>query len=222
MDQKVKRVIIGFNWVLVQSETGCGLASTPTHTDSSCINTPNAGKLTKLNLISASEYVYSNNPLEVSIGMASINAFYNRYDFAAKNENGLDIFSKIDGPITIVGRFPGISKRFKNIRVVEKKPRKGEYSEKEAANLIPESAGVIITSSALLNGTAGNLIELAKKTRICLIGPSTPFAPKLLDLGIDCLAGTIVKDVKKMVIAVSEGGNVETFKPYGSFKVLSR
>ena len=220
--QKIKRVIIGLNWVLVQGESGCGLASTPSKDNSSCTTIPNAGKLTKLNLINASELVYSNNPIEVSIGMASINAFYNRYDFVAKNKNGLDTFSKIDGPITIVGRFPQISERFKNVKVIEKKPRKGEYGEKDAAKLFRNSEGVVITSSTLLNGTAGNLIELAKNTRICLVGPSTPFASKLLDLGIECLAGTIVTDVKKMIISVSEGGDAKALKPYGSFKVLTR
>ena len=144
------------------------------------------------------------------------------YDFVANNKNGLDTFVDIDGPITVIGRFPGLSKRFKNIRVIEKNPREGEYCEEDATKLLPGSAGVFITSSTLLNGTAGSLIELSKNAHICLVGPSTPFAPKLLDLGIKCLAGTIVTNLKKMVIAVSEGGDVKTLKPFGSFKVLSR
>ena len=221
-DEKIKRVVIGFNWTLVETEFGCGLAGTPRNNDSSCLSIPSAGNFSKLSTTSASELVRSNNPIEVSIGMATINSFYNRYDFVANNKNGLDTFVDIDGPITVIGRFPGLSKRFKNIRVIEKNPREGEYSEEDATKLLPGSAGVIITSSTLLNGTAGNLIELSKNANICLVGPSTPFAPKLLDLGIECLAGTIVTNLKKMIIAVSEGGDVKTLKPFGSFKVLSR
>ena len=114
-NHEIKRVIIGFNWTLVQTKFGCGLASTPKNTNTSCSTILNAGKLTKLNLINACEFVHSSNPIEVAVGLASINAFYNRYDLVADNKNGLDIFAKIDGPISIVGRFPGISKKFKNL-----------------------------------------------------------------------------------------------------------
>ena len=221
-DHKIKQVVVGFNWTLVETKFGCGLASTPTRENNLCLPISGVGSLTQLTTTSAAELVYSKNPVEVSIGLATINSFYNRYDFVAKNKNGLDTFLSVDGPITVIGRFPGISKRFKNIRVIEKNPRKGEYSEDDATELLSNSAAVIITSSTLLNGTAGNLIELSKNARICLVGPSTPFAPKLLDLGIEFLAGTIITDVKKMVVAVCEAGDVRTLKPFGSFKTISR
>ena len=65
-----------------------------------------------------------------------------------------------------------------------------------------------------------DLLELAKSSRNCLIGPSTPLAPKLLILGRDFLAGTVVKNVEKMNAVISEGGDVRSFKPFGVFKVL--
>ena len=55
-----------------------------------------------------------------------------------------------------------------------------------------------------------------------MVGPSTPFAPGLFDLGIDYLAGTIVTDVEGMAIAVAQGGAVKALKPFGAFKTLSR
>ena len=221
-DQKIKRVIVGFNWTLVETRHGCGLASTPRRDKNLCLPISGAGDLTKLTTTRAAELVYSKNPIEVSIGMATINSFYNRYDFVAKNQNGLDTFLNTDGSITVIGRFPGLSKRFKNIKVIEKNPREGEYSENDAIELLPNSTAVIITSSTLLNGTAGRLIELSKNARVCLVGPSTPFAPKLLNLGIECLAGTIVTNPKKMIVAVYEGGSAKTLKPFGSFKTISR
>ena len=220
-DQKIKRVVVGFNWTLVETKFGCGLASTPRRTTNICLPISDAGELTRLTTTSSAELVYSKNPLEVSIGMATINSFYNRYDLVAKSKNGLDTFLNAEGPITVIGRFPGISMRYKNIRIIEKNPRKGEYSQNDAPKLLNESAAVIITSSTLLNGTAAPLIELSKNARICLVGPSTPLAPKLLDLGIECLAGTIVTNPKKMIVTVSEGGDVKTLKPFGSFKTIS-
>ena len=153
--------------------------------------------------------------------MAAVNASYNRYDLEADDKNGLDTFANIDGPITVIGRFPGLKDRIQNLQIIEKEPREGEFGEKDAEKLLPKSAGVIITSSTLVNGSAGNLLKLAKNARICLVGPSTPFAPGLFDLGVEFLAGTIVTDVGGMAIAVAEGGAVKALKRFGSFKTLS-
>ncbi len=221
-DLEIKRVIIGINWTFVETALGCGLAHTPRRDDPGCQTILNAGELTDLSLKHAAKLVLSENPMEVAIGMAAINASYNRYDLKASDKNGLDAFTDIEGPVTVIGRFPGLAERISDLRIVEREPREGEYGEKDAAKLLPESAGVIITASALVNGSAGNLLELAKNTRICMVGPSTPFAPGLLDLGVDYLAGTIVTDVEGMAIAVAQGGAVKALKPFGAFKTLSR
>lgn len=221
-DQEIKRVLVGFNWTFVETKWGCGIAKAPSKTDESCETITNAGKLTRLTTRDVSRLIFSKNPVEVSIGLATINAFYNRFDFEASDENGLNFFNNIEGPIIVIGRFPALARRFRNFKIIERNPREGEYSEKDAEKLLPDSAGVIITSSTLLNGSAGNLIELSRNAPVCLIGPSTPFAPKLLNLGINCLAGTIVTNPEKMFVAIAEGGSVKTLKPHGSFKVLSR
>ena len=221
-DQEITRVIIGINWTLVETPTGCGLAHTPRRDERGCQPITQAGDLSKLGLIDATKLILSENPMEVAIGMAAVNASYNQYDLKASVKNGLEVLTDIDGPITVIGRFPGLAERIKNPRIIEKEPREGEYGEQDAEKLLPESAGVIITSSALVNGSAGNLLELAKNTRVCMVGPSTPFAPKLFDLGVEFLAGTIVTDIDRMVTTVAEGGTVKALKPHGSFKTLSR
>jgi len=221
-DQEIKRVVIGINWTIVEAETGCGLAHTPRRDEPGCQPITAAGALKDRTLTETAALIFSENPIEVAIGMAAVNASYNRYDLEASDKNGLDAFSDIEGPVTVIGRFPGLNKHIKNIRVIEKEPREGEYGEKDAEKLLPQSAGVIITSSALVNGSAANLLELAKNTRICMVGPSTPFAPSLFELGVEFLAGTIVTDVERMAIAVAEGGAVKALKPFGSFKTLSR
>ena len=132
-DQQIKRAVIGFNWTLVETEFGCGLASTPKKRDDSCLSIPSAGSLTNLTTRDAARLVYSQNPIEVSIGLAAINSFYNKFSFVASKKNGLDFFTELEGPITTIGRFPGLSKRFKNIRIIEKNPREGEYGEKDSA-----------------------------------------------------------------------------------------
>ena len=221
-DQKISRVLIGINWTLVETAKGCGLAHTPRGDEQGCQPITMAGNISTLSIAEAAEWIRSENPIEVAIGMAAVNASYNLYGFEASKKNGLDAFTDLEGPVTVIGRFPGLAKRIKNLQIIEKNPRKGEYGEEDAKKLLPQSAGVIITSSALLNGTAGHLIELAKNTRICMVGPTTPFAPKLFELGIEFLAGTIVTDVDKMAVAVAEGGAVKAIKPFGSFQTLSR
>ncbi|MBT3989590.1 MAG: hypothetical protein HON14_02730 [Rhodospirillaceae bacterium] len=221
-DQEIKRIIIGINWTLIETAVGCGLAHTPRRDEPGCQPIAEAGKLSELGLAEAAKLILSGNPIEIAIGMAAVNASYNRYDLSASEKNGLDAFAEIDGPITVIGRFPGLAERIDNLQIIEKEPREGEYGEQDAARLLPESAGVIITSSALVNGSAGSLLDLAKNSRVCMVGPSTPFAPKLFDLGVEFLAGTIVTNIDQMAIAVAEGGAVKALKPYGSFKTLAR
>lgn len=209
VDQEITRIVIGINWTLVETTAGCGLAHTPSRDEPGCVSITEAGNLAKFSLLETAKLIYSENPIEVAIGMAAVNASYNRYDLNASEKNGLKTFEDIDGPITVIGRFPRLAERIPNLQIIEKNPREGEYAEKDAEKLLPQSAGVIITSSALVNGSAANLLELAKNTRVCMVGPSTPFAPKLFDLGVEFLAGTIVTDIERMTIAVAEGGAVK-------------
>jgi hypothetical protein len=219
-DQKTRRVVVGVNWTLVESENGCGLAHTPQRDATGCQPIANAGKLTDTTLRATAALITSDNPMEAAIGMAGINAFYNTYNLVGSNSNGLDTFEKVVGPVTVVGRFPGLEKRIQNLHIIERAPREGEFGEEEADQLLPESAAVILTASTLVNGSAGRLLKLARGIPVALVGPSTPLAPPLYDLGVNILAGMVVDDVEGAAIATAQGGAVRALKQHGRFVTL--
>lgn len=221
-DQRIFRIIIGVNWTFVEGETGCGLAHTPQRDETGCQPIANAGSLTKTTLRVAANLIAAENPMEKAIGMAAINAFYNTYSLSGSSANGLDVFNKVNGPVTVIGRFPGLEKRIKDLRIIERNPREGEHSEADAESLIPESAGVIITAATLVNGSAGHLLKMASGVPVALVGPSTPLASPLYDLGVNILAGMVVENPDGAAIATAEGGAVRALKQHGRFVTLER
>jgi len=221
-DQRIKRVVVGVNWTLVEGETGCGLAHTPQRDATGCQPISNAGSLTDPTLRETADLIGSENPLEAAIGMAAINAHYNSFDLTGSDSNGLDAFENVDGPVTVVGRFPALEERIKDLRIVERDPREGEFSEQYADRLLPESAGVILTAASLVNGSAGRLLKLARGVPIALVGPSTPLAPPLYQLGVSILAGMVITDVGGASIVTAQGGAVRALKKHGRFVTLEK
>lgn len=216
----LKRVLVGVNWTMVEGPDGCGLAQTPRRDSPGCQPIRDAGSLNNLNAKTAASWIKSNNPMEKAIGMASINATYNRYDLNGELQNGLDTFADVEGPVTVVGRFPGLKERINDLKIIEKEPREDEYPEDAAAELFQISTGIIITAATLVNGSAPNLFELAKGKRIALVGPGTPMAPALFEVGIEVLAGLVIEDVNGAADIISQSGAVRGLKECGRHVTL--
>lgn len=208
----VRRVVIGVNWTLVESEHGTGLAQTPRRDAPGCQPISGAGDLAKHDLRALADLVRSDNPMESTLGMAAINAFFNRYDLHGGNENGLEAFREADRPVTVVGRFPGLDRYLKDFRVVEREPREGEFAEAEFGRLAADSAGIIVTASALANKSAESLFELARGRRIAIVGPGTPLAKELHVLGVEVLAGSVVENIDLAATIVAQTGGAQALK----------
>lgn len=111
--------------------------------------------------------------------------------------------------VVIIGHFPFVEKLkhyFKNLWVLELYPRTIDIHENMKNEIIPRADIVAITATTLLNDTLGEILNLAGKTAVkILLGPSTPLAPCLFDMGIDYLGGTIVHDHQKAVAGIRSG-----------------
>ena len=201
---RIARIVIGVNWTMVESETGCGLAQTPRRDAPGCQPIAGAGDLAKRDLRSVADLIRSANPMETALGMAAINAFHNRPGLKGSSENGLDAFAAVDGPVTVVGRFPGLERHLQYFRIVEREPRDGEFPEDEFGALAAESAGIVITASTLANKSAERLFELSVGKRIAIVGPGTPLAPSLHSLGVEVLAGSIVENADLAATIVAQ------------------
>jgi uncharacterized protein (DUF4213/DUF364 family) len=210
--EPIRRVVLGVHWTLVESEHGCGLAQTPRRNAVGAKPVADAGRLETFKLRELAERAHSVNPLDVCIGMAAINAFYNRYDCNGPEDNGLGAFRDVDGPVTVIGRFPGLEKYLREFRVVELEPREGEYPESAFAELAASSAGIVITASALVNKSAERLFEQARGRRIAIVGPGTPLAQRLHELGVEVLAGSVVQDAADAAAVVSQSGAAPQLK----------
>ncbi len=214
-----RNVVVGFNWVLVEGPNGCGLAQTPDRGTAGSRRVADAARLAGRPLRELAAKVHSWEPVEAAIGLAAINAFYNRYDLEAPAGNGLDAVAG-EAPLAVIGRFPDLATRLPGARVIERQPRDGEYPDTAAGWLLPESERVVATASSLVNHSLPGLIAAAPHLRIALVGPSTPLTPRLHAYGLDTLAGMVVTDPKGAARAVAEGGSVKTLKDYARMAML--
>lgn len=100
--------------------------------------------------------------------------------------------------VAVVGHFPFVEKigrEFRNLWVLERNPKPGDFPADLACELLPRAEVVAMTATTLINGTCADLLKLIPRNAFTIIlGPSTPFAPCLFDWGIDVLAGCHVQD----------------------------
>ncbi len=219
---RVERVLIGLNWTVIMGPHGAGLARTPLRGTQGCFNLADAGtfqgrKLTDLRALSE-----SGNVFEQALGFAAINTNLNRYDLGGEALNGLDLVEDRGQRTVIVGRFPSLVRRLPGAAVIEREPGPEDYGEEETAWLLPAAEHLIITASAITNGTLPNLLRLAKQAFTVLVGPSTPLTPKLFDFGIDALSGFVIEDKAAALRMVEEGGSVSALRRHGRFVTLRR
>jgi uncharacterized protein (DUF4213/DUF364 family) len=128
------------------------------------------------------------------------------------DEHGLAAFGDLNGPITVVGRFPGLHKYVRDFRIVEREPRAGEFPESAFEKLAHESVGVIITASTLANKSAEAMFEKAQGKPIAIVGPGTPLAPGLHSVGVEVLAGSVVEDGDLAATIVAQTGGAAALK----------
>jgi uncharacterized protein (DUF4213/DUF364 family)/nucleoside-triphosphatase THEP1 len=218
----VKRVVIGLNWTLVEGTDGCGLAQSPARGARGCGAGLEAGALAGGSLRELARFAESWNPLEAAVGIAAINAHANRYDLTGSADNGLDVFAALDGPITVVGRFPGVGDHLPRARVVERSPEAGEFPEQAAGWLIPASEAAVITAATLADHSLPGLLRAGRGTRIALVGPSTPLTPRLFAYGVEVLAGLVVEDPETLAGVVAAGGTVGALKHHARHVTLRK
>ena len=217
-----ERVIVGLNWTLVVGPDGAGMAQTPARGTAGCRSLPRPGTYTEQPLATLAALWTSENIFERAIGVAAVNAHWNRYDLEASAANGLDLIENRGERTVVIGRFPGVMNRHPGIAVVEREPRPGEYPESALPDLLQKAEFVAITASTIVNGSLPGILALGQDAFVLLIGPSTPLAPALFDLGVDALSGFVARDIDNLAKAVSEGAAVTALRPYGRYATICR
>ena len=164
------------------------------------------------------QMAYSQSILEASIGMATINSLLEIDENSCIEINAADIILEKGKQkrVAIVGHFPFVHKVreiAKELWVIEKNPKEGDFREADTDNLIPMADVVAITGTALTNHTLEHLLDLCDSGAfVVVLGDSAPLSPILLDYGVDAVSGTKVIDPALALRCVSEGANFRQIK----------
>lgn len=217
-----RRVVVGLNWTLVVGPEGAGMAQTPARGTAGCRSLPRPGTYAGQTLAALAGLWFSDNVFEHTIAVAAVNAHWNRFDSPDFPGNGLDLVENHGEKTVVIGRFPGLAERHPGIAVVEREPRPGEYPEAALDTLLPKAEFVAVTASTIVNGSLPGILSRCRGAYVLMIGPSTPLAPALFDLGVDALSGFVAVDLDRLAQAVSEGAAVSALRPFGRFTTLRR
>lgn len=208
-DSVVRGVHACVFWTAVVSKN-CGLASTFREEHPYHGTVRGAGDLRDKSALKLAEYAKSDNPLEASIGMATINSLIEIDETKCVVENAFDILVE-EGRgknIAVVGHFPWIPELRKVARkfwVLEQRPQAGDSPAEAAESILPQADVVGITGTSLINHTIEKLLDLSKGSFIVLVGPTSPLSPVLFDWGVDVISGTKVVEPEKALRSISEG-----------------
>lgn len=203
----VLSIAMGEQWCLAAAGTGLGIAM---HTPGASIPPLYPAGLAGLPLSQAVQAVKSWNLEEASFGLAAANAFYNTPSRLAALPNyghyadGLDFTGKTVGIVGHMHGPAGLREQAREIYVLERDPRPGDYPDSACELLLPRCDLVIITGSSLINKTLPRLLSLCRNAYTILTGPSVPLCPALLDFGIDRLSGLVVTQREAMAAHVRQ------------------
>lgn len=119
---------------------------------------------------------------------------------------------------------PIIKAKTRNLHVLERNPMRDEnvLSDVAGEEILPQADVVIITGSAVANGTLDHLLELSQKAReVVLSGPSASFIPDpLFKRGVKATGGIQAVDAERLLQIIGEGGGTMQIKPAVRFVVI--
>jgi len=220
----VLRLAIGRAWILVRTAHTAGLAFAPRWPAG--IVPARIERLDGVMLRDLATLALRRHALAAAIGMAAINAEYNRPELAGSDDDGLTSpdapAGSSAGPTVVIGRFPGLDDKLPGALVIERNPGPQDLPESAADTLLPGARRVIITASTLTNHSLPRLLALARRATVSLIGPGTPLAPCLFRHGIATLAGFVLDRPDPAAEAVAAGAGYGKLKAFGRRLTLRR
>jgi len=223
----IEEVRIGLGYVGVRlDDQRMGLAALLLHElPAGCSVFPDAGKLAGSKARSLlSNLIEGQNPLAKALGLAAANAVLH----VASGEDEKDSLSIMklvpEDHVAMVGLFtpmvPKIEATGAKLTVIERNPaRLAVLDKKESGRILKECTVAIITATALLNDTLEEVLNgLGNLRHVAILGLSTPLCPEIFhDTPVNHLGGAAVRDTKKVMQIISEGGGTPAMRPYLRF-----
>jgi hypothetical protein len=202
----VEQAVAGGRFAAVRAAGRVGLASV-------LGSAPGPGDLDALaglkgkSLQSAAGLILDDSPFKASLGLAALNAGFAPPPSLAVMPAG-DLLPSLsrDKRVVVVGDFPfaqDLRETAASLAILDLRPGHGScMAEQDAA--LADSQVAAISSTALLTRSLAGLLKAAQRALKILVGPSTPWAPVLFDLGADVLAGSIITNPAAVMEAVAQ------------------
>jgi uncharacterized protein (DUF4213/DUF364 family) len=180
-----------------------------------------AGRLTDIPVRRLLAYTTSWNFFERALGVATLNALSqkiireNPEDYPMLRGNLINVIDVEPGErVSLVGMIrpfiPTLEDKAKELYILERgSPRpQGVYPDTACEELLPLSDVVVITGSAIANGTLDRLLELSTNARtVAVVGPTASMVPDpLFSRGVDYCGGIQVKNPELLMKILSEAG----------------
>lgn len=239
VDAKLQQLLLGINWTLAECQfpgdrKSTGLSFSPINIPR---NLPWSGSLTGRPAADVAQWIRSEDPCEIAVGLAVLNAIVNRADnpllrdatpLLCPEHPHLAVFeyfaAQLSGAsVVIIGRYPGLDhykKRF-DFSCIERRPGPGDLPESAASWALPKADWVFITASSIANRTLPQLLSLSRNARVVLMGPSLPWIGQWRDFGVDYLAGVAVEDEQQLYQIVAEAGGTRIFERAVQYRLLA-
>ena len=211
----IDKVTVGLNWTMVRAGEFCGIARSPARgTEGARTIRPEEGFLGK-NLKQIATSLCSADPLQRSLGLAAVNAYWNRprpLDETKKRMRENGGFSALTPPgdgLVIVGGFRGAARRLPAARIIEREPKPGDIPVAESGMAFAQAKRLAITAQTLMNGSLEPILKSSQMvSHRMLIGPSAPLCPRLFDYGLDEISGAVVIDPEATERFILETGTM--------------
>jgi len=234
----VERVYLGWGYAAARLDTGdvglCHslLGEAPT---ACCQALRYAGMLAGTKAVELAELAKSWHIGERVIGMTTINALsqitlkHDHPGYTVREGNVADeLYVKPTDTVGMIGNIKplvaAIREKTPNLRIFERSGsvEEGILPDTACEELLPEADIVLITGSAVANGTIEHLLQLSRNARqVAVVGPSASIVPDaLFSRGVNVIGGVIVTDPDKAVQIVVEGGGTPQLKSATKFVVI--
>lgn len=223
-DTKIEKLCVGIRWIAVLTKK-VGISVTYDNNKNQT-GLEDAGNFDNKKAIELLEFLKTYDTLKVGIGLATLNSLIK----PPKEYELINIFDYLvekakDKRVVFIGHFEDIKKLqgvTKEIIIIERKPKEGDFLDTFQEYLIPKGDIIAITGSTFVNKSIKRILELSKGKYVIVFGPSTPLSPILFDYGVDMIGGIVSKDNLKVFNIISQGGSIKNFKSYVDFVIIKR
>lgn len=206
-NHSIKKVNIGLYSSYVENDFNAGVSSTlyfstlENNSGHKHFYIKNAGLLHTLKPYDLCNFIFSDNILEASVGMACINSFVNlpNEKMIELNASKLIMEKGKNKNVAVIGHFPFIERlrtQTKNLWVFDNnKKEETDLAPEKISDFLPQADVVAITATSLMNKTLTNILKYINDNAYkIMLGPSTPMTNIMFEYKINALCGSVVTD----------------------------